>query len=135
MNAAEMYQEIILDHYRNPKNFGAVQGANVRAKDSNPACGDVVEVTMLVDKGWVIKEIMFSGKGCAISQAAASMLTEFLKGKSVEKVKDLKKEDVLGMLGIELSGIRLKCALLSLKVVKMGAYGYLGQRMDEDGFA
>ena len=135
MNAEEMYQEVVLDHYRHPKNFGKVDNPDVRSRDSNPSCGDIIEITMRLDKEERMKDVKFSGKGCAISQAAASMLTEFLKGKKVREVKDLKKEDILEMLGIPLSGIRLKCALLSLKVVKMGAYQYLGQKGEDDDYA
>src|SRR3989344_6854645 len=126
MNAEDMYQEIILDHYRNPKNFGTFENPTIHFRDTNPTCGDIIEIQVLVDKENKIKSIKFSGKGCAISQAAASMLTEEVKGKSLEDIKNLKKEDILEMLGIPLSGIRLKCALLSLKVLKVGVYSYLG---------
>ena len=132
MNVEEMYQENILDHYRHPKNFGKVQHATVSFRDSNPSCGDIIEITMHINKEGKIDEVKFSGKGCAISQASASMLTEWLKGKTFEEVKALKKEDVLEMLGIELSGIRLKCALLSLKVAKMGWYQYFGKELKDD---
>ena len=134
MNLQEIYQETILDHYRNPRNFGSVKNANVSFKDSNPSCGDSIEITLLVKEG-KIEDVKFSGKGCAISQASASMLTEFLKGKKVVEVKNLKKENILEMLGIPLSGIRLKCALLSLKVIKMASYKYLGEKVNEDDFA
>ncbi len=129
MNVEEMYQEQILEHYRHPKNFGSIESPTLTFKDSNPSCGDIIEISMFVNKG-KIEDIKFKGKGCAISQASASMLTSFLKGKPLEEVKKLKKEDILEMLGIELSGIRLKCALLSLKVVKMGVYNYLGEKHD-----
>ena len=132
MNAEEMYQEVILEHYRSPRNFGVLDSPTMRVRDSNPACGDVVEVMINLGKDKKIEEIKFCGKGCAISQAAASMLTEFLKGKDIKVVKEETKEDVLGMLGIELSRIRLKCALLSLKVVKVAAYAYLGQEAEHD---
>ena len=131
MIAEEMYQEMILDHYRQPKNFGNLKNPSFTFKDSNPVCGDIIQIQVRVDQRNSIKEIKFNGKGCAISQAAASMLTEEVKGKPLEEIKNLKKEDVLKLLGIPLSGIRLKCALLSLKVLKVGAYSYLGQKMEE----
>ncbi len=132
MNAAEMYQEIILDHYRNPRNFGIVKNANLSFRDSNPSCGDIIEITLLTDRVGIIKEIKFSGKGCAISQASTSMLTEYLKGKNIKEVKTLKKEEILEMLSIELSPIRLKCALLGLKVIKMAAYNHLGEKLENE---
>lgn len=131
MNAEEMYQEIILDNYRNPKNFGTVENPTIHARDSNPACGDVIEINIKINKDRV-EEIKFTGKGCAISQAAASMLTEEVKGKNVEYIHKLRKEQILEMLGIPLSGIRLKCALLSLKVLKVGTYSYLGEKLEDD---
>ena len=130
MIAEEMYQEIILDHYRRPRNFGTLQKANITFRDSNPACGDVIELQIFTDAHGIIKDIKFSGKGCAISQAAASMLTESVKGKNIKDIKPLTKQDILEMLNIPLSGIRLKCALLSLKVLKMAAYTYLGEKLE-----
>jgi len=122
--------EVILDHYRNPRNYGELSDADIRVKDSNPLCGDVVELFLKVEDGR-IKDVSFIGKGCAISQASASMLTERLRGMSIEEVKNLQKSDILEMLGIELSPVRLKCALLSLKVLKSGVYSYIGQKLEE----
>lgn len=122
--------EIILDHYRNPRNYGEMRDADIRARDSNPLCGDVVELFLKIEDGRV-KDVSFMGKGCAISQASASMLTERLRGMSIEDVKNLQRSDILEMLGIELSPVRLKCALLSLKVLKSGVYSYIGQRLEE----
>ena len=133
MNAESMYQEIIMDYYRNPKNFGQLDNPSAKARDVNPSCGDVVEMHLKINNDTkTIEDIRFSGKGCAISQAAASMITEHLHGKPLDTVTDLKKEQVLGLLGIPISMMRLKCALLGLKVVKMAAYDHMGQSMQED---
>lgn len=126
-----MYTEVILDYYRYPRNYGRLEGANASARDLNPLCGDEIEIYAKIDNDKIV-DIKFSGKGCAISQAAASMLTEFLKGKPVEEIKRLGKDDVLEMLGIEISAVRIKCALLGLKVAKMAAYSYLGEKMDAE---
>ncbi|MEM0382368.1 MAG: SUF system NifU family Fe-S cluster assembly protein [Nitrososphaerota archaeon] len=120
--------ENILDHYRNPRNYGELADADIRVKDSNPLCGDVVEMHIKVRDG-VVEDIRFKGKGCAISQASASMLTERVRGKRLEEVKDIDRQYILNMLGIELSPVRLKCALLSLKVLKTGVYTYLGEKL------
>ncbi|MEM4211629.1 MAG: iron-sulfur cluster assembly scaffold protein [Nitrososphaerota archaeon] len=121
----------ILDHYRNPRNYGEIENPDIHAKDSNPLCGDVVELFIRVKDG-VISDVKFKGKGCAISQASASKLTEKLIGMRIEDVKSLSRQDILEMLGIELSPVRLKCALLSLKVLKVGVYSYLGQRLEQE---
>ncbi|MFQ5620284.1 MAG: Fe-S cluster assembly sulfur transfer protein SufU [Candidatus Nanoarchaeia archaeon] len=128
-----LYSEIILDYYRNPKQKGKVENANLSARDTNPACGDVIEFTAFVD-GDLIKDVKFDGKGCAISLSAASMIAEYLVGKNIDEVSNMKKDDILDMLGIPISGIRLKCALLGLKVVKMGAYELLGKEMEDDPY-
>ncbi|MCS7145305.1 MAG: SUF system NifU family Fe-S cluster assembly protein [Nitrososphaerota archaeon] len=125
MTSPEM--ENILDHYRNPRNYGELMDADIRVKDSNPLCGDVVEMHVKVKDG-VIEDIKFRGKGCAISQASASMLTERVRGMRLEDVKGIDRQKILDMLGIELSPVRLKCALLSLKVLKTGVYTYLGEK-------
>ncbi len=129
----EIYQENILDHYKNPRNKGELKNANIRQKESNPLCGDVLEYQLLVKKG-VIEEIRFIGSGCAISLAAASMLTEKVKGKKIEEIKNLSKEEIYGMLGIPLTPSRVKCALLCLKAIKVAAYSYLHEKMDEETF-
>jgi nitrogen fixation NifU-like protein len=120
--------ENILDHYRNPRNYGELPDADIRVKDSNPLCGDVVEMHIKVRDG-VVEDIRFRGKGCAISQASASMLTERVRGMRLEDIKSIDRQQILDMLGIELSPVRLKCALLSLKVLKVGVYGYLGEKL------
>ncbi len=123
---SSIYSEIILDYYRHPRNKGMLQNPQIQAKDSNPLCGDVVEIQMELDGNATVKDIKFNGQGCAISQASASMLTELVKGKSLDEIRKISKEDILSLIGGELSAVRLKCALLSLKVMKTGLYSYLG---------
>lgn len=112
-----MYQENILDHYKNPRNFGRIGNASVHHHEYNPLCGDEVEMFLTV-KDKKIADVRFQGKGCAISQASASMLTEQVKGKGIDELKEMAKEDILKMLGIPISPVRLKCALLSLDTLK-----------------
>ena len=118
----QFYREYILDHYKNPRNFGKIEGADISHEEYNPLCGDMVGMDFRVRDG-VIEDVRFHGRGCAISQASASLLTERLKGMTLEEARQVSKEDVLEELGIEISPARLKCALLSLKVLKVGAYG------------
>ncbi|MGA2665597.1 MAG: Fe-S cluster assembly sulfur transfer protein SufU [Nitrososphaerales archaeon] len=132
MSSSDIYRELILDYYRNPRNFGKLDPRDIDATDSNPLCGDEVEMQVKVSADNKIEEIKFLGKGCAISQASASMLTELAKGRPLEWVKTLSKEDILKMLGTsDLGPARIKCALLSMKVLKTGVYGYLGAKMDD----
>ncbi len=122
---SDMYADMIIDLYRHPVNFGKLENPDIKAKDSNPLCGDVIEIQIKLNKG-IAKEVKFNGKGCAISQASASLLTEMIKGKKIDELMKLDKKDILDALGIEIGPIRLKCALLPLKVLKMGIYSYLG---------
>lgn len=119
----DMYRELILDHYKNPHNHGTLEPADFTYEDDNPLCGDRIRMDIRVDENQRVKEIAFSGKGCAISQAAASLLTDEVLGKTLEEVKQIDKEQILEMLGIPLGPTRVKCALLSLKVLKAGVYG------------
>ena len=131
--SSDFYRELILDYYRNPRNFGKLDPHDIDAKDLNPLCGDEIEMQIRVssDKD-KIEEIKFIGKGCAISQASASMLTEMAKGKPLEWVKGLSREDILKMLGTsDLGPARTKCAMLSVKVLKTGVYSYLGAQYSE----
>ncbi len=123
---SSIYSEIILDYYRHPRNKGQLENPQIHAKDSNPLCGDVVEIQMVLNGDDTVKDIRFNGQGCAISQASASMLTELVKGKSLDEIRKISKEDILSLIGGQLSAVRLKCALLSLKVMKTGLYSYLG---------
>ncbi|MGH7863299.1 MAG: Fe-S cluster assembly sulfur transfer protein SufU [Candidatus Dormibacteraceae bacterium] len=118
----QFYREHILDHYKNPRNFGHLDHADIAHEEVNPLCGDVIGMEFAVKQG-VIEDVRFHGRGCAISQASASLLTERLKGMTLEDARKLGKDDVVEQLGIEISAARLKCALLSLKVLKVGAYG------------
>jgi nitrogen fixation NifU-like protein len=129
--SSDIYKDIILDYYRNPRNFGDLPKPDVRAKDSNTLCGDIIEMQLKINDGKV-EDVRFKGKGCAISQASASMLTEVVKGKSLDEVKAMSKTDVLNLLGIDPGPTRIKCALLGLKVMKLGVYAYLGQAITEE---
>lgn len=131
MNDDQFYREFILDHYRNPRNFGRIEDADVSHEENNPLCGDVVGMDFKLDDG-VIRDVKFHGRGCAISQASASLMTERLIGKTLEEAQAISKEDVLDELGIEISPARIKCALLSLKVLKVGAYGLANYDPEEE---
>jgi nitrogen fixation NifU-like protein len=126
----DLYREIIIERYKNPVYRGELEPCDVRFEDENPLCGDHIRIDLRVDAKGNIGEAAFSGHGCAISQASADLLLESVIGKSLDEVKTLAKEDVLDLLGIELGPVRLKCALLSLKVLKAGVYG-LGETSDE----
>jgi nitrogen fixation NifU-like protein len=119
----DLYREQIIDRYKNPLMRGELDPRDYTYEDDNPLCGDRIRIDLRVDGQGRITEAAFSGTGCAISQAAADLLVESVVGKSLEDVKALGKQDILGMLGIELGPVRLKCALLSLKVLKAGVYG------------
>lgn len=125
MSFDDLYRQNILDHYQNPRNFGTLPKPDISVEDSNPLCGDKIRMDLLVEDGRVA-DVRFSGVGCSISRAAASMLTEEIKGKTLEEVKRIGRDEVLEMLGIELGPVRLKCALLALKTLKVGVYGIRG---------
>ena len=126
----QFYREYILDHYKNPRNFGRLEHADISHEEDNPLCGDVIGMDFRIKNG-VIEDIKFHGRGCAISQASASLLTERLKGMTLDEAQQVGKDDVLEELGIDISPARLKCALLSLKVLKVGAYGLAAEEEDE----
>ena len=126
----DLYREIIIDHYKNPSYRGHLDPHDISFEDDNPLCGDHIQIDLRVDPGGRVTDARFDGKGCAISQASADLLVESILGKSLEEVKALTKQDVLDLLGIELGPVRLKCALLSLKVLKAGVYG-LGEASDD----
>ncbi len=117
MDTQTLYREELLEHYRNPLNFGKLSDFTASAKQANPFCGDDVEIFVLLDKNRVVN-IGFEGKGCAISMAGASMLTERAKGKTKEELTKFSQKDMLALLGIEVSETRKKCALLALSVLK-----------------
>lgn len=122
----DMYRENILEHYRHPSNFGTLESPTFESEGVNPLCGDELKVQVLVGEGDVIEQVRFSGKGCAISQAAMSMLSEQLVGRTADEVASMSKEHVLELLGIPLTPVRLKCALLGLVVTKMGLHEHAG---------
>lgn len=125
----DFYRELIIERYKSPRNRGELDPADFSYEDDNPACGDHIRIDVRVDENDQVSEAVFSGHGCAISQASADLLMESIAGKPLEEIKELSKEDILEMLGIELGPVRLKCALLSLKVLKAGVYG-LGEELD-----
>lgn len=126
----DLYREQIIDRYQNPLYRGVLDPNDITYQDGNPLCGDEIRIDLRIDTNGIVQEAAFSGHGCAISQASADLLMERIQGRSLAEVKTLSKEDILEMLGIELGPVRLKCALLSLKVLKAGVYG-LGE-VDED---
>jgi nitrogen fixation protein NifU and related proteins len=127
----DFYKEYILDHYRNPRNFGHLDNPSTSAEDLNPLCGDQIRMELAVGDDGRVEDVKFSGKGCAISQASASMLTETLKGMKLEDVAKLPREAVLENVGIGISPTRMKCAMLGLKVAKSAALGELASWPDE----
>ncbi|MBM3129848.1 MAG: SUF system NifU family Fe-S cluster assembly protein [Chloroflexi bacterium] len=118
----DLYRELILDHYQHPHNHGEIPGADISYEDSNPLCGDKIRIDIKL-QGNVVADVKFNGKGCAISQASASLLTDELIGKSLDEIKKMDKQFILDLLGIPLGPTRIKCALLPLKVIKAGVYG------------
>jgi nitrogen fixation NifU-like protein len=127
----DFYRDFILDHYRNPRNFGHLEKPDASAEDLNPLCGDQIRVELHVDGEGKVSDLRFSGKGCAISQASMSMLGETVKGKSLKEIATLPKEAVLENVGIGISPTRMKCAMLGLKVLKSAAIGELAGWPDE----
>lgn len=127
----DFYRDYILDHYRNPRNFGSIEHPDAQAEDLNPLCGDRIRMELQLDDG-VVKDVRFSGKGCAISQASASMLTEAVKGMKLEDVAKLSKDVVLENVGIGISPTRMKCAMLGLRVLKSAAVGEIAGWPDEE---
>jgi nitrogen fixation NifU-like protein len=119
----DFYRVLIVERYKNPAYKGKLDPNDFTYEDENPLCGDQIRVDLRVDTNNIITEAMFSGHGCAISQASADLLMETVIGKPLDEVKNMTKETVLDLLGIELGPVRLKCALLSLKVLKAGLYG------------
>jgi nitrogen fixation NifU-like protein len=123
----DIYKENILEHYENPKNFGSMKDPDVKSHDTNPLCGDSFDFEFKMKDG-KIEDVKFHGHGCAISTASASMLTEKIIGMSLEDIKKLDEHTVKDLVGIELSHVRIKCAMLPLKVIKLGVYDYLAKK-------
>lgn len=126
----DLYRELIIEHYKNPLYRGQLDPHDISFEDDNPLCGDHIRIDLRVDENDVVREVAFDGHGCAISQASADILLEAILGKTLDEVRLLTKDDLLELLGIELGPVRLKCALLSLKVLKAGVYG-LGEASDD----
>ena len=132
MSGTDIYHEMIVDYSRNPLNYGEIENHDVTFHDSNPLCGDSIDIDMKIDDNKVT-DIKFHGKGCAICMACTSVLTEITKGKSLDDVRKIEKHYILGELGLDhLQAVRIKCALLSLKVLKSALYTYLGSNLDTE---
>lgn len=127
----DFYRELIIERYKTPHFRGVLDPHDFSYEDDNPACGDHIQIDVRLDEKGLVTEALFSGEGCAISQASADLLIESIIGKSIAEIKEIGKEDVLENLGIELGPVRLKCALLPLKVLKAGIYG-LGDQPEEE---
>jgi nitrogen fixation NifU-like protein len=127
----DLYRELVLDHYRNPRNHGRLDPADAHAEGHNPLCGDQVSVTANLD-GDRLSEIRFEGRGCAISQAATSMLTELVQGRTVSEIAAMTKDELLDALGIPITPVRLKCALLGLGVLKVALHRAVDAPMPEE---
>jgi nitrogen fixation protein NifU and related proteins len=128
----DLYREIILDHYKNPRNHGALDPADARAEGQNPLCGDEVAIYVNFNGGDAVEEIRFEGRGCAISQAATSMLTELVKGRTAAELADMPKEELLEEIHIPLTPVRLKCALLGLGVLKVALHRAKGTPLPDE---
>jgi nitrogen fixation protein NifU and related proteins len=129
----DFYRENILDHYKNPRNYGALDEPHAHAEGQNPLCGDEVAISLTFAKdGETIEDIRFEGRGCAISQAATSMLTDVVKGKKAADVAALPKEELLEEVGIQLTPIRLKCAILGLGVLKVALHRAKGTPLPDE---
>ena len=127
----ELHREVILDHYKNPRGQGALANADAEAEGQNPLCGDEVAISVALD-GETIEDVRFRGRGCAISQAATSMLTELVKGRTIAEVAEMPKDELLDEVGIPLTPVRLKCALLGLGVLKVALHRARGTPLPEE---
>ena len=129
----QLYREVILDHYKNPRGHGVIEPADASADGQNPLCGDEVSIYVSFEPdGDTIEDVKFSGRGCAISQAATSMLTELVVGRSAAEVSELPKEELLEEVGIPLTPVRLKCAILGLGVLKVALHRAKGTPLPEE---
>ena len=127
-----VYKEFILDLYRRPRNKGVLSAYDVAKREFNPSCGDHITVYVKFGGDGTIEDISHDGQGCAISTASASLLTDFVKGKTLDEVKKLNREDVFSIIGVPLSPARVKCALLALKIIKGAVYAHLGEKLAKE---
>jgi nitrogen fixation NifU-like protein len=128
----QLYRELILDHYKNPRNHGLLDPSDAYAEGQNPLCGDEIAVSLRLSEDGVVEEVGFDGRGCAISQAAMSMLGDLVKGRTAEDVAAMPKEELLDELGIPLTPVRLKCAILGLGVLKLALHKARGTPLPEE---
>ena len=129
----DLYREVILDHYKNPRGHGVIDDADAQAEGLNPLCGDEVAIYVAFgEDGETIDEVKFSGRGCAISQAATSMLMEMVEGRTATEIGQLSKDELLDEIGIPLTPIRLKCALLGLGVLKVALHRSKGTPLPDE---
>jgi nitrogen fixation NifU-like protein len=126
----DLYRELIIERYKNPQYRGRVEPHDFAYEDENPLCGDHIRIEVRLGADGKVVEALFDGHGCAISQASADLLLESIHGKALDEIKKMTKDDILDLLGVELGAVRMKCALLSLKVLKAGVYG-LGESDDD----
>ncbi|MFQ5427288.1 MAG: Fe-S cluster assembly sulfur transfer protein SufU [Gaiellales bacterium] len=127
----DFYRELILDHYKNPRNAGEIDPADAHASGQNPLCGDEVDITVSL-RGEIVDDVRFTGRGCAISQAATSMLTDLARGRTVDDVAGMERQELLDEIGIQLSPVRLKCAILGLGVLKVALHKARGTPLPEE---
>jgi nitrogen fixation NifU-like protein len=127
---SDMYRQQILDHYRNPRNYGELEDPTFSHVGENTSCGDEIEVFVALDEEDRVEAVTFTGDGCAISQAAASLLSEEVRGMTVEELYELDRDDVLELLGVEVTPMRIKCAVLAEKVIQDGAKLHEGEEVD-----
>jgi nitrogen fixation NifU-like protein len=132
IGGSDMYRQQILDHYKSPRNYGELEDPTFTHVGENPMCGDTIEMDVVLDdEEETIERVAFRGDGCAISQASASMLSEKLQGMAIDDLEELDRDDVTDMLGVDISPMRVKCAVLAEKVAQDGADIYFGE-LDED---
>ena len=133
MSGSDMYRQQILDHYKNPRNYGEMEDPDFSHVGENPSCGDTIQVDVkLADDDETIEQVAFSGDGCAISQAAASLLTEKLPGKSIDELQAMDTDDIVDLLGVDISPMRIKCAVLARQVAQDGSKLYRGELDEKD---
>jgi nitrogen fixation NifU-like protein len=133
IGGSDMYRQQILDHYKNPRNYGELENATVTHVGENPMCGDTIEMQLVLDDDEeTIERVAFQGDGCAISQASASMLSEKLHGMPIDALREMDRDDIVDMLGVDISPMRIKCAVLAEKVAQDGLEIHFGEKSEID---